>query len=100
MAENLRERIASRWRRVFARKPPTPREERDAATLLSNLARSPFACQALARELDIEIDPGESAESYIADAAQTASNELMARDADHEAAYFRRRSAWAGKGGA
>lgn len=69
------------WRRLFQRETPTLSEQHYAAEKLKRLSVDPWACEMLAKQLDIEIDPGESAASYIADACRAAVIE-------HEVAYY------------
>ena len=72
------------WRRLFQRETPTLREQHYAAERLKGLSVDPWACEMLAAQLDIEIDPGESAASYIADACRAAVIK-------HEVAYHQRK---------
>ena len=60
------------WRRLFRRETPTLGEQYYASEKLKRLSIDPWACEMLAKQLDIEIDPGESAASYVADACRAA----------------------------
>lgn len=71
------------WLRLFRREKPTNREQHNAVEKLKGISVDPWACEILAKKLDIEIDPGESAASYIADACRAAVIE-------HEVAYHQR----------
>lgn len=64
--------IGKVWRRLFRREKPTISEQHYSAENLKRLSIDPWACEMLAKQLDIEIDPGESAASYIADACRAA----------------------------
>lgn len=72
------------WNVVFGRRKypwdsPRPHHFGVAADVLRNLAECPQACKLLADALELEIDPGESAASWVSEVAMHESLKAVAK---------------------
>lgn len=72
------------WNVVFGRRKypwdePKPHHFGVAADALRNLAECPMACKLLAEALELEIDPGESAASWVSETAMQESLKAIAK---------------------
>ena len=63
-------RLRNKWIRMFSRQKPTPWEDREAVAILTKVAGDPWACLAIAKCLEVEIDPGESAADFVSQQLQ------------------------------
>lgn len=80
MSRSFIDRMKSKWRRLFNRRPPFGWEVSRAALLLRDVSHDAWACQQIAELLEIECDSGESAASYVSEMLRQPWMEIVEED--------------------